>query len=130
MADPNAELARKYLEAWSAGELDTVRSMLTNDVEVHIPGRTPLAGVYRNASDFFGYIDKVLDLTGGKTERIEILDILANDERAAAITRVRFRRPGKNTECRRFFTFDIRDGRIYELWVFDEDQYVVDEFFS
>jgi ketosteroid isomerase-like protein len=130
MAHPNAQLARDYLEAWSAADLDKVRSLLSDDVEVHVHGRTPLAGVYRGQHDFFGYVDKVLGITDGKTESIEIHDILANDERAAAITQTRLERPGKTVQCRRFFTFDVRNGRIYELWIFDADQYVVDAFFN
>lgn len=131
MTHPNENFMRKYSNAWKVGDIDTVREMYAEDLVVHISGRSPLAGVYRGKEAFFGYINKIMELTGGKVEIVEIKDILANEGRAVVLVRERLQRIGKKTlEANRVVVYQFCTGKISEVWGYEDDQYAVDEFFS
>jgi uncharacterized protein len=50
----NAELFRRGYAAFQAGDLDTVRSLLADDVIWHNPGSNHLSGEYRGADAAMG----------------------------------------------------------------------------
>src|ERR1700730_3458024 len=100
MADhPNAELFRRGYTAFQAGDLDTVRSLFAPDIVWNVPGRNRFAGAHRG-------VDAVIDLfveqfqeTDG-TFKVEVHDILANDEHAVALATVSAQRGGKSVSDR------------------------------
>ncbi|MCX5523994.1 nuclear transport factor 2 family protein [Streptomyces bobili] len=52
---PHAALVRKGFEAFSRGDMDTLRELMANDATQHVPGSHPLSG------DFKGQ-DAIIDL--------------------------------------------------------------------
>ncbi len=72
---------------------------------------------------------KQAELTGG-TFRGEPHDILANDEHAVLLLRVRAEREGKALEDNGLVVFHIKNGKITEAWLHPGDLYAGDEFFS
>ena len=67
--------------------------------------------------------------TGG-TFRIDLHDVVANDEHAVAIYVTRGEREGRTLEARQVLVSHIRNGKLTEAWLMSEDQYAADEFFS
>lgn len=131
MEHRNIAFIRRYFDAWISGDLDAVRNSFNDDLEVHLPGRSSYAGVYRGIDNFFdNYVQRVYALTGGNAKVVQIKDILANDERVVVLAEERFERPGKVLDVNRFLVYEIRNGKISEVWEFESDQYAVDEFFE
>jgi ketosteroid isomerase-like protein len=55
---------------------------------------------------------------------------VANDDHAVVIGTVRGERNGKKLEDRYTHVVHMRDGKITESWLLQEDLYAVDDFFS
>jgi ketosteroid isomerase-like protein len=64
------------------------------------------------------------------TFRVEIHDVLGNDEHAVALGTVTAERNGKSITDRYTHVVHIQDGKVTESWIFNEDPTAVDEFWS
>ena len=129
MAHPNEDLLRRGYEAFGKGDLDTLRELFSPDITFHSPGRSPIAGDYAGVDETFGFFGKLAELSGGSF-RVEVHDILANDEHVVALTTVSGQRDGKSLDDRSVEVYHVKDGKITEAWVHPGDQYAGDEFWS
>jgi uncharacterized protein len=130
MAHPNADLVRDGYAAFQRGDLDTLQHQyFAQDIRYHIPGRSPLAGDYEGIEQVIQLFIRVFELSGG-TFRIELHDVVANDEHAAALLTIHAERAGRQLNDNMVQTFHIRDGKAVEIWSHQTDLYAVDEFWS
>lgn len=130
MADhPNAELLRRGYAAFSAGDMDTVSSLFAEDITWHNPGNNPLSGDYVGKEAVFGFFGKLMELTGGTT-RLEVHDVVANDEHGVGLVQNHSERGGRTLDTRAVHVWHMRDGKATEFWNFVEDAAAVDEFFN
>ena len=93
MAHPNEELVRKGFEAFAKGDVDTLRALFDPDAVWHAPGRSPLSGDHRGVDDILDFFARTMELTAG-TFRVELHDVVANDEHAVAMYVARGATPG------------------------------------
>jgi hypothetical protein len=56
--------------------------------------------------------------------------MLVSDERVALVVSERFAGDDGVVEIRRANVYTVRDDRIVEIWIFEGDQYAVDELFG
>ena len=130
MAHPNADLVREGVAAFQRGDLDALqRQYFAEDIRYHVPGRSPVAGDYEGVAQVLGFFGQLFELSGG-TLRVELHDVMATDEHAAALLKIRAERAGKQLEDNTVLTFHIRDGKVAEVWSQQTDLYAVDEFWS
>ena len=130
MAHPNEDLVREGFAAFGRGDMDALRKQFfADDVRWHAPGRGPLAGVYEGTEQVLQYFARLVELSGG-TLSLELHDVLANDEHAAALITVRGERAGKQLADNEVLTYHFRDGKVSEVWGHTTDLYAADEFFS
>ena len=126
---PNEELLRKGYDAFGKGDMDTIRSLFAEDIVWHSPGRNPLAGDYKGVDAVLETFGKVFEMTGG-TFRLEIHDIIANDEHAVVLVRAMGERGGKKLDDKGVQVWHLKDGKATEQWLHPGDAYASDEFFS
>jgi uncharacterized protein len=130
MAHPNEDLVREGFAAFSRGDIDALRDRyFAGHVRWHVPGRSPLAGDYDGLAQVLELFGRLFELSGG-TLRIELHDVLANDEHAVALFTVRAEREGRRLEDNQVNTFHLRDGKVTEVWAQGTDVYASDEFWS
>jgi ketosteroid isomerase-like protein len=129
MAHPNEELARKGYDAFAAGDLDTIREILADDIQWHVGGRSPLAGDYKGKDEVFAFFAKLVELSGG-TFRVDVHDVLANDEHAVVLGTNRATRDGKELNDNIVAVYHNKDRKTVEAWFHPGDQYATDEFWS
>jgi uncharacterized protein len=129
MAHPNEELVRRGFDAFSKGDVDTLRELFDPDAVWHAPGRGPQAGDHRGVDAILGFFARTMELTGG-TFRVELHDVLANDEHAVSLYVSRGEREGRTLEDKSVLVSHVRNGKFTETWMYAEDQYVADEFLS
>jgi ketosteroid isomerase-like protein len=72
---------------------------------------------------------KVFEMTSG-TFRLEIHDILANDEHVVALVHATAQREGKQFDSNGVQVFHVKDGKVTESWLHPDDIYASDEFWS
>ena len=130
MAHPNEELVRRGFAAFGAGDMATLDGLFADDIVWHVGGRSPLSGDYAGKEAVLGYFGRLGQETGGSF-RIEIHDMLANDEHVVALTTASAQRQGKSlSDAPGVQVFHVRDGRVTESLFHAGDQYASDEFFT
>ena len=119
------DLITTYLTAARSGDWATAYGFFADDLRIRIPGRSEWAGERVGKQHAIEYIDTAIDRHAGKVE-VELVDMLASDERVVLIVRERFL-GGTPVEILRANAYTVRDGRIVAIDIFEGDQYAVDE---
>ena len=120
----------RYVDAVRAGDWETAFGFFADDIVLRVPGRSSLAGERRGRQAARAYIDAALAKAHGQEVEVELIDRLTSEQRVALIVRERFARPDRDVEIRRANVYRIAGGRIVEIWIFEADQYAVDELFA
>ena len=119
------EVITQYLSAARAGDWDTAYRYFADDIVFRIPGRSRFAGERRGKDAAVEYIQSFRDHYGEGDIQVELIDMLASDDRVALLVRERFL--GDETiEIRRANVYRVRDDAIVEITIFEGDQYTVD----
>jgi uncharacterized protein len=128
---PAVDVMRQYLAAVRAQDWPAALALVADDVTIHVPGRSDLAGEHRGRDAFMAYIETVLARVHAAQVEVELVDMLASEERVALVVRERFTRDDDEVlEIRRANVYTVRGDRIVEIWIFEADQYAVDELFG
>ena len=126
---PNVDLLRKGYNAYSTGDMETITELFDENLLWHIAGRSPISGDYKGRDAVFGFFGKLMELSNG-TSKIEVHDILANDDHGIALVTGTATRGDRSFEGHDVHTFHLRDGKVVEFWDSPLDQYEADEFWS
>jgi uncharacterized protein len=129
MAHPNEEVARSATEALSKGDMEGFLSHHADDTVVHFPGRGPMAGDYRGKDGVGKMFQQQMQMLDSPPE-IENHDILANDDHAIVLNKVRASRSGQILEQDQVVVMHIKDGKIAEVWLQFSEQQAMDEMAS
>jgi ketosteroid isomerase-like protein len=129
MAHPNEEVARSATEALSKRDMKGFLSHHSDDVVVHFPGRGPMAGDYRGKDGVGQMFQRQMQILDSPPE-IENHDVLANDNHAVILNKVRASRGGKTLEQQQVVVMHIKGGKIAEVWLQFSDQQGMDEMAS
>ncbi len=103
--------------------------MIADNAVWHLAGRSPLAGDYEGRAAIFGLFAQLAQESEG-TMRVEVHDILANDEHAVVLTTVTAGGSKGTLSVRTCDTSHIVGGQVVEFWSFGDDQYAWDEYWS
>ena len=126
---PNAALLRRGHEAFSKGDMDTLSELIAEDTVWHWPGKNLISGDYRGRTAVFETFAKLGELTGENLELLD-LDFLATDKNTVALSKVVATRGDKTLEYKFCEVVHWRNGQIVEEWLYVDDQYAYDEFWS
>ncbi|MDX6352840.1 MAG: uncharacterized protein QOF84_7630 [Streptomyces sp.] len=74
---PHAALVRKGYEAFSRGDMDALRGLMTGDCTHHVPGDHPLAGDYKGVDNVLRFYGQLFAETDGSL-RVEIRDLFVD----------------------------------------------------
>lgn len=130
MPHPNETVIRDLYAAFATGEMAIVDGLLADDVMWHAPGSAQHAGVRRGKPELYASMGRLAELTGG-TLRSEIVDVLANDQRAVVLQLTRAERDGRPAlHDREVIVYELRGGRVIEVWEHPGDLHAMDAFFA
>ena len=118
----------QYARAWLAGDRVALAACYHEDFTLHYSGRNPLAGDHRGKMPALTILAEVTRRTNRKL--LGIVDIMAGPERGALLVRERFERDGKAAEFERLLVYAVRDGLLWECWVWDQDQAAADAYLA
>jgi ketosteroid isomerase-like protein len=122
------EVISAYVGAMRKGDRDEAFALFADDVVGHVPGRSVLSGELNGRAAVEGYINGVIAKGHGKVQ-VDVLDILVGEEHAALLVREQIG-DDPPLDIRRANVYRVRDGRISEIWIFEHDQYTVDEWIA
>jgi ketosteroid isomerase-like protein len=130
MAHPNEDLVREAFAAFGRGDISALQEQyLDADIRWHFPGRSPLAGDHEGVTVVAEMLGRPARLSEG-THRLELHDVIGNDDHVVVLATVRAERAGRKLEANVVHVFHIRDGKATEAWTFHDDLYSLDEFWS
>jgi ketosteroid isomerase-like protein len=124
------DVMRRYVQAVQRGDWATGFGFFADDIVLHVPGRSSLAGEHRGREAVEGYLHAALARSHGAEVEVELVDMLASEERVALVVRERFLRPEGAVEIRRANLYRLRGDQVVEIWIFEANQYEVDELFA
>jgi ketosteroid isomerase-like protein len=75
------------------------------------------------------YYTKLGELTGGSI-KVDLHDVVANDEHVVGLHRTSAQRAGKSLETTSAIVFHVQGGRVSEAWEHPFDLYGLDEVFG
>jgi len=106
---PNEQLVREAYDAMARRDGKTLAALLTPTTQWIVRGRGGLAGTYVGPNEIFEAWKRTAAEAEGGGLSLTLLDVLANDDRAVALVRVRGRRGQKALDERQVVIFEI-DG--------------------
>lgn len=110
----NEERTRRAYDAFGTGDLDGAMGSLADDCVWHVRGVGPLTGDYRGKEEILGFFGKLAQITMGSF-RIEIRDVLANDQRSVVIARNTMTLDGEQVESDTVAVYEAdADGLVKE----------------
>ena len=123
---PNEKVLRDADAAQTAGDFEAFMGFYTDDVVIHIAGKSSLAGVYRGKDQFAELFQRFQERTPEFT--FEPHAYLADDEHGVSLQRSHYRRGDETLDSNDTFVCHFRDGKISEFWITSEDSDAVDRF--
>jgi ketosteroid isomerase-like protein len=117
-----------YAAAWLAGDRAAMAACYHDEFCLHYAGQNPLAGTHRGKTAAFAVLAEVTQRTNRKL--LDVEDVMAGPRRGAILVRELFTRDGRTAEVERLLVYSVRDGLLFECWVYDRDQAAVDAFFA
>ena len=125
---PNERLLRDAYDAMARGDGRTLGKLLTPETTWVIPGNGALAGRYQGPDEIVGFWKRIAEQTGGGL-RLEVLDVLANEQRGVVLVAARGERNGRQLDERQVAVFEFgADGTIDTATFIYEDPAAYDEF--
>ena len=123
----NADLVRGLYRAFADRDLAALDDLIAEDAVWHVPGTNPLAGEHRGRLAVLAYFTGLVQRTGG-TFRLEIVDVLASEQRVVAIALASGTREGKQYSGMSCLLIAIERDQIAEAWLMPADAFALDEF--
>jgi uncharacterized protein len=118
---------RRYADAWVANDGKAIIDCYHDDVAFYYFGRNPLAGTHRGKPACLAVLKQVRERTNRRL--LEILDVSAGGRFGFVVARERFDREGRVADVVRVLKYTVRDDKIAECWVYDQDQDLIDSYF-
>mgnify|MGYP000905579562 CR=1 FL=1 len=103
--------------------------MFAPDAVWRVPGSGTMAGTFEGREAIFRFLGRLPKETDG-TYSSELVDVLASDDRAAALYRARGTRKGKQLELDQVLLFRLTDGVVTEVLALPSDPAAFDAFWA
>ena len=122
------DTVRRYAEAWRRNDIAAVFDLYHDDFVLHYFGRSPLAGDHVGKEAAIAVLVEATQRSGRQLDEIE--DVLAGATFGAIVAREGVGRGDDLRVVRRVFLYQVRDGKLAECWLYDEDQRAIDDLWS
>ena len=128
-APDNEAVARRIFDAFARKDGFALRGLFAEDAVWTVPGRGALAGVHRGRDAIFRFLARLPEETDG-TYSSRLVDVLASDERAAALYRASGERRGRRLDLDQVLLFTIRAGVVTDVVALPSDPEAFEEFWA
>lgn len=118
----------RYARAWATNDLRALVECYHDEVVFHYFGRNPLSGTHRGKSACLAVLRQFQVNT--HRQLVSIRDIAHGMHFGVIIAIERLECNDSPFEVERVLRYRLRDDRIVECWVYDEDQRIIDACFA
>lgn len=128
MLEQNVELVQKMYEYFGQGDMGMLRDkVLSSDIVWKLPGRHPLAGSKQGINEVLAFLDQLVK-SGLQVEILKMHSIEGN--RVVDHHRVYGEKAGVSIDVLTATVYKIKDGKIFEVSDYVNDQHAIDRFFN
>jgi uncharacterized protein len=128
-AGSNAEIVRRIFDAFARKQGLALRHVFAEDAVWTVPGNGVMAGAYRGREAILRFLARLPKETDG-TYGSELIDVLASDERAAALYRASGERRGLRLDLDQVLLFRIDGGLVREVLALPSDPAAFEAFWA
>ena len=128
-AADNEAIVRRIFDAFARKEGLALRGLFAEDAIWSVPGHGVMAGLYDGRDAIFRFLAKLPRETGG-TYSSELIDVLASEDRAAALYRARGARNGRTLELEQVLLFGIEGGLVRHVLALPSDPDAFEAFWA
>ena len=128
-AAENAAIVQRIFDAFARKEGLALRGLFDEEAVWSVPGQGVMAGTYRGREAIFRFLAKLPKETEG-TYGSELIDVLASDDRAAALYRARGIRHGRTLELDQVLLFTLEDGLVTHVLALPSDPDAFEAFWA
>ena len=125
----NQSVVRRIFDAFARKQAFALRDLFAADAVWTVPGDGVMAGVYRGREEIFRFLARLPSETGG-TYTSRLVDVLASEERAAALYRASGERHGRRLDLDQVLLFRLEDGLVREVLALPSDPAAFEEFWA
>ena len=110
----NEDRVRQGYEAFSTGDMDTLRSIMTPDVIQSVPGKSQIAGEHKGIDDVLGYYAQLFGLSDG-TLSVQLESTKTQGDTVVSSHQATAQREGKSWDTTENITFSFSGDKIARL---------------
>jgi uncharacterized protein (TIGR02246 family) len=125
----NEAVVRRIFEAFARKQGFALRDLFAHDAVWTVPGDGMMAGVYRGREEIFRFLARLPKETEG-TYSSQLVDVLASDERAAALYRASGERHGRRLDLDQLLLFRLEGALVREVLALPSDPAAFEEFWA
>ena len=120
---------RHIFDAFARKQGFALRDCFAEDAVWHVPGASVMSGTYRGRAEIFRFLARLPKETNG-TYGSRLIDVLASDDRAAALYRAFGERNGIALDIDQVLLFTIRDGLVSDVLALPGDPLAFERFWA
>jgi ketosteroid isomerase-like protein len=125
----NEAVVRRIFDAFAQKRGFALRDVFAADAIWTVPGTGSMAGTFTGREEIFAFLGRLPKETDG-TYSSELIDVLASDDRAAALYRARGERSGRTLDLEQVLLFRIEDGLVREVLALPSDPEAFERFWA
>jgi len=110
----NEDTVRRGYEAFSRGDMDTLRSIMTPDVVQRVPGKSQIAGEHKGVDDVLKYYAQLFELSGG-TLSVQLESTNVEGDTVVSTHHATAQREGRSWDTEENITFSFAGDKITRL---------------
>lgn len=125
----NDAVVRRIFDAFARKQGFALRDLFAADAVWTVPGNGAMGGVYRGREEIFRFLGRLPKETDG-TYSSQLIDVLASDERAAALYRASGERRGARLDLDQVLLFRLEHGLVQEVLALPSDPAAFEAFWA
>ncbi|UIX33973.1 nuclear transport factor 2 family protein [Streptomyces sp. GQFP] len=112
---PHAALVRKGYDAFSRGDMDTMRTLIASDATHHVPGSHPLSGDFKGQDAIIDMFRRLAEETAGSM-RVVLMNLLVDGRgHVVAVHRFTAERQGRRIDEPGALVFRIVGDKVVDV---------------
>jgi ketosteroid isomerase-like protein len=131
MKNAKIDTVQKYFDSLAKGDLDTLGSLLADDVIWHQPGQGKLSKTYKGKNEVFGLFGQFMEISQGSFKIDAVAHLMSNEDLVTATVQFSAKKPnGQSIAMNGVDLMKIESGKIKEVYLFSADQAAEDAFWG
>ena len=129
MADSKEDVVRRGYKAFTDGDMDTLRSIMTPDVVHSVPGNNQTSGEHKGIDEVLGLYGKLFELSGG-TFSVDLKSVTTKGDKVVSVHHAKAENQGRSLDTDETLEFSFSGDKISRLDESTADQAAEDAFFA